>query len=98
MKLTRLLVFSAGLAVGYVAGTAAGRERFDKMTQSASGLASDLGLKDLSERLAQRSTEVARATAQAAEGMVDTAADKVTNSVSAAEQEHVTSSSATKSR
>jgi hypothetical protein len=85
MKLTRLFVFSSGLVIGYLAGTAAGRERYDQMTDTAAGLASDIGLKNLGDRLAQRSGDVARATTHAATDFVDATADKVADTVGSTE-------------
>jgi hypothetical protein len=61
MKIKRIIVFSGGLAIGYLAGTAAGRERFEQMRSGAAAVASDLGLTRVSEQLRLRSAEVARA-------------------------------------
>ena len=39
MKFRRIIVFSSGLAVGYLAGSAAGRERFEQISQTVAGVA-----------------------------------------------------------
>ncbi len=46
MKVKRLFVFGTGLAIGYVAGTAAGRERYEQIRHRAIALASELGFVD----------------------------------------------------
>ena len=61
MKVKRLIVFTTGLTVGYIAGTAAGRERFEQITAGSASLAADLGLARVSERLRRRAGEVVRA-------------------------------------
>lgn len=97
MKITRLFVFSSGLAIGYLAGSAAGRERYTQITDTAAGLASDLGLKGFGDRLAQRSGDVARATTNAASDLVDSTADKMTETVAPAEH-HSANNHAAKSK
>ncbi len=86
MKATRLVVFGTGLVIGYLAGSAAGRERYDQITGAASKLASDLGFAGLADQLAQRSGDVARATTSATRDVVDNTADRLTESVAAAAQ------------
>jgi hypothetical protein len=81
MKIKRVIVFSSGLAIGYLAGTAAGRERFEQIRSGAAAVASDLGLTRVSEHLRLRSAEVARASVDLAaettcEG-IDSTADRL---------------------
>lgn len=81
MKIKRFIVFSSGLAIGYLAGTAAGRERFEQIRSGAAAVASDLGLTRVSEQLRLRSAEVARASVDLAtettcEG-IDVTADRL---------------------
>jgi hypothetical protein len=81
MKIKRFIVFSSGLAIGYLAGTAAGRERFEQIRAGAAAMASDLGLTRVSEQLRLRSAEVARASVDLAaettcEG-IDVTADRL---------------------
>ena len=83
MKVTRLVVFGSGLAIGYLAGSAAGRERYDQLSAAAAGLASDLGLSGLADQLAQRSADVARATTSATSEVVDNTADRLSEGVTA---------------
>jgi hypothetical protein len=61
MKIKRFIVFSSGLTIGYLAGTAAGRERFEQIRSGAAAMASDLGLTRVSQHLRLRSGEVAHA-------------------------------------
>jgi hypothetical protein len=81
MKTKRFIVFTSGLAIGYLAGTAAGRERFEQIRSGTAAVASDLGLTRVSQHLRLRSGDVARAsvdvvTETTCDG-IDTAADRV---------------------
>ncbi len=78
MKLRTPLVLGVGVVIGYLAGSAAGRERYDKIVTAARRLASDAGLDSLGEHVGERGLDVAQATTDAASGLVDAAADKVT--------------------
>lgn len=59
MKIKRFVVFTSGLTIGYLAGAAAGRERFDQIRSGAAAVAADLGLTRVSQHLRLRSGEVA---------------------------------------
>ena len=81
MKTKRFIVFTGGLAIGYLAGTAAGRERFEQIRSGAAAVASDLGLTRVSQHLRQRTGDVARASvdvvAETTCDGIDTAADRL---------------------
>lgn len=88
MKFRRIIVFSSGFAVGYLAGSAAGRERFEQISQRAAGIAEHLGLPGVSERLRERASDVARSSADlattAASGVVDGTADRIEEGIASA--------------
>ncbi len=88
MKFRRIIVFSSGLAVGYLAGSAAGRERFEQISQTVAGVAEDLGLPGVSDRLRERASGVARSSADlastAASGVVDGTADRIEEGIASA--------------
>jgi hypothetical protein len=81
MKIKRFLAFSSGLTIGYLAGTAAGRERFHQIRTGASAVEADLGLTRVSEHLRPRSGEFARASvdrvAESTCDGIDITADKL---------------------
>ena len=77
MKFRRIIVFSSGLAVGYLAGSAAGRERFEQISQTVAGVAEDLGLPGVSDRLRERASGVARSSADLASTAASSADDAV---------------------
>jgi hypothetical protein len=89
MKIKRLIVFTSGLSLGYLAGTAAGRERFDQIRSGAAALAADLGLAQVGEHLRLRSGEAARASldraAESACDGIDAAAGKIDDFVAPTE-------------
>jgi len=89
MKIKRVIVFTSGLTIGYLAGTAAGRERFEQIRSGAAAVASDLGLTRVSQHLRLRSGEVARASVDVAAestcGGIDTAADRLEALLSSAD-------------
>ena len=58
MKLRTVLVLGSGVAIGYLAGTAAGRQRFDQLVGAAAGLAADLGYPEFGAQLSRRSGDV----------------------------------------
>jgi hypothetical protein len=58
MKLRRLFVFGSGLAIGYLAGSAAGRQRFDQIIGAAAGLAADMGYPEVAAQITRRSGDV----------------------------------------
>lgn len=81
MKIKRVIVFTTGLTIGYLAGTSAGRERYDRITSGAAAVAADLGLARVSQHLRERSSEIVRASVDRAaettcEG-IDITADKL---------------------
>lgn len=88
MNLRRIIVFSTGMAVGYVAGSAAGRERYDQISEVVAGVATDLGLPGVGERLRARTGDVARAAADMATTMtteaVEGTADRLEDRIAAA--------------
>ncbi|GAB7063181.1 YtxH domain-containing protein [Streptomyces mexicanus] len=53
------LVFMAGLAVGYVLGTKAGRERYEQLTKSARRVAQNPAVRNTAETAAQQGRRVA---------------------------------------
>lgn len=90
MKTRRALTFASGLAVGYLAGSAAGRERYEQITSAASGLADRIGAKDASKRVRSHTADVVRATADQAVAVsrdaVDTTADKIEEGLDATDR------------
>ncbi len=84
MKIRRAIYFVAGVAVGYVAGSAAGRERYEAIVGHVSGVASKAGLPEFGTKVADRSVDVARSATDAAGTIVDVAADKAGDLVDAA--------------
>ena len=54
MKLKRAIVFGSGLVVGYLAGSAAGRQRFDQIVGATAGLAADMGYPKVAAQLSRR--------------------------------------------
>jgi hypothetical protein len=81
MKFKRFIVFTTGLTVGYIAGTAAGRERFEQITAGSAAIAADLGLTRVSEHLRQRAGKVVRASvdraAESTRDGIDHTADRL---------------------
>lgn len=53
------LTFVVGLAIGYVLGTKAGRERYEKMVKSARRLSENPAVRNAAETAAQTGREVA---------------------------------------
>ncbi|OEV12167.1 hypothetical protein K378_01310 [Streptomyces sp. Amel2xB2] len=53
------LTFAAGLAVGYVFGTRAGRERYERLRQTAQRVAENPAVRNATESAAQTSREAA---------------------------------------
>jgi hypothetical protein len=86
MKIKRFIVFTGGLTVGYLAGTAAGRERFEQIKTGTAAVAADLGLARVSAHLRLRSGEVARASVERAADTtcdgIDTTADMLEGLIS----------------
>ena len=68
MKLTRLLTFSTGMAVGYVAGSAAGRTRYIQIKNGASKVAAELGLDAVSNRLGEDTHDLINAAGDGSQG------------------------------
>jgi hypothetical protein len=81
MKIKRFIVFTGGLTIGYLAGSAAGRERFEQIRSGAAAMASDLGLTRVSQQLRLRSGDLARASvdvvAETTCDGIDNAADRL---------------------
>jgi len=78
MRIGRTIYFLTGATVGYLAGSAAGRERYDAIVARLRALADEMGVPDLGTRLADRGTEVAHATTDTAGDLIDAAAQKAT--------------------
>ncbi|MEU9335802.1 YtxH domain-containing protein [Streptomyces sp. NPDC048290] len=53
------LMFAAGLAVGYVLGTRAGRERYEQLKKSARQFAENPAVRNTAETAAQQGREIA---------------------------------------
>lgn len=81
MNIKRTVYFVAGVAVGYVAGAAAGRERYEAIMSQLSRVSQQAGVPEFGARLADRSADVARTATDAAGDLVDAAADKATGTV-----------------
>ena len=90
MKTRRTLTFASGLAIGYLAGSAAGRERYEQITSAAAGLADRIGAKDASRRVRSHTRDVVRASADQAVAVsreaVDTTADKIEEGLDATDR------------
>ncbi len=89
MKVKRVVVFTAGVAVGYVAGSAAGRQRYEQIVDGAHRVASETGLVSAKDRLSSRTGDIARAAAEeaasASRGVVESATDTVDHGLAAAQ-------------
>jgi len=81
MNIQRTMYFIAGAAIGYLAGAAAGRERYDAIVSQLGNMAAQAGVPEFGSRLADRSADVARAATDTAGDLVDAAADKATSTV-----------------
>jgi hypothetical protein len=83
------MALSAGLAVGYVAGTAAGRPAFERISARTGSLMAALGLTDAAERIQEGGEGVAKATvdlaATATRDVVDNATTRVEQQLSDAQ-------------
>jgi hypothetical protein len=53
------LTFAAGLVLGYVLGTRAGRERYEKLKKSAQNFAKNPAVRNTAESAAQQSRDLA---------------------------------------
>ncbi len=72
------LTFAAGLALGYVLGTRAGREHYEKLKKSAQDFAQNPAVRNTAESAAQQSRELAgRAYHSVSERFVDRVPDSV---------------------
>jgi len=89
MKFKRVVVFTTGVAVGYVAGSAAGRQRYEQIVDAAQRMASETGLVSAKERLGSRTGDIARTAAEeaanASRGVVQKATDTVDSGLAAAQ-------------
>ena len=81
MNIQRTMYFIAGAAIGYLAGAAAGRERYDAIVSQLGNIAAQAGVPEFGSRLVDRSADVARAATDTAGDLVDAAADKATSTV-----------------
>jgi hypothetical protein len=76
------LTFIAGLTCGYVLGTRAGRERYEKLKKSAQQVSQNPAVRNAAESAAQTSREFAGKAYHSVSGMVgDKVGDKVPDSV-----------------
>ncbi|MET8407255.1 YtxH domain-containing protein [Streptomyces sp. NPDC005195] len=76
------LTFVAGLAVGYVLGTRAGRERYEQLKKSARQVAQNPAVRNTAETAAQQGRQVAgKAYHVVSEKMGDHVPDSVTQRV-----------------
>ena len=55
----RKLTFIAGLAIGYVLGTRAGRERYEQLAKTARGIAQNPGVQTTTRRARETAAKVA---------------------------------------
>ena len=89
MKFKRVFVFTTGVAVGYVAGAAAGRQRYEQILDGAHRVASETGLVSAKDRLGERTADIARTAAEeaagASRGVVESATDTVDRGLAAAQ-------------
>ena len=72
------LTFIAGLALGYVLGTRAGRERYEQLKKSAREFAQNPAVRNAAESAAQTSREVA---GKAYHAVSEKVGDRVPNAV-----------------
>lgn len=72
------LTFAAGIAVGYVLGTRAGRERYEKLRQSAQRFAENPAVRNATEAATQSGREAA---AKAATAVDDRAGHRLPGTV-----------------
>ncbi|MBM7172434.1 YtxH domain-containing protein [Streptomyces sp. G44] len=76
------LTFVAGLALGYVLGTRAGRERYEQLRKSARGIAQNPAVRNTVESASQQGREVAgKAFHTVSEKMGDRMPDSVADRV-----------------
>ena len=89
MKVKTVFVLATGVAIGFVAGSAAGRQRYEQIRDRAQQLASDTGLVDAKDRLGGRLGDVAQTAADKAtmtsRNVVDTATDTLDGRLAAAQ-------------
>ncbi|WP_329623603.1 YtxH domain-containing protein [Streptomyces sp. NBC_01255] len=72
------LTFVVGLALGYVVGTRAGRERYEQMKKSARDFAQNPAVRNAAESAAQTGRQVA---GKAMHAVSDTVGDRLPSSV-----------------
>ncbi|MFF3610656.1 YtxH domain-containing protein [Streptomyces sp. NPDC002580] len=76
------LTFVAGLALGYVLGTRAGRERYEQLKKSARQVSRNPAVRNTAETAAQQGREIAgKALHTVSEKMGDRVPDSVTDRV-----------------
>ena len=80
------LGIATGLAVGYVLGTRAGRERYQQLTASAKRLADDPSFARLQEELNGLFGQARRRAADEAGARVERAADRAADAAQSARQ------------
>lgn len=78
--------FVLGLAVGYVLGTRAGREKYDQMVKSAKDFAGNPAVQKATITVKTKTTEVTKTAAAKAPGIAKSASGQVPKIVSSAKQ------------
>ncbi|WP_018654975.1 YtxH domain-containing protein [Actinomadura flavalba] len=73
--------FFVGAAVGYVLGTKAGRERYEQIKQAGQRFSENPAVKEKAEVLKARGTDLAGTAKVKAEGLADTAKEKLPEKV-----------------
>jgi hypothetical protein len=79
-------MFALGLAVGYVFGTRAGRERYDQMVEYSKQVAGNPAVQKATQTVKTKTTEVTKTAVAKAPGIAKSATDQVPKIVSTARQ------------
>ena len=77
----RLVYLAAGFTIGYVVGSAAGRERYDVIVGKTKDLLGAARESELGTHLEDNASHLAEATTQAASDLADAATAKATSKV-----------------
>jgi hypothetical protein len=80
-------MFAAGLAVGFVAGARAGRERYDQLVKLSRQVAGSPAVQKSTQAVTAKSAELARTASAKAPDIAKTATAKVPKIVGAAKQQ-----------
>jgi hypothetical protein len=79
-------MFALGLAVGYVFGTRAGRERYDQMVKYSKQVAESPAVQKATDTVKTKTTEVTKTAVAKAPGIAKSATEQVPKIVSSAKQ------------